>query len=275
MSDNLYPTDNDSLRIVFKAMMGDMRFAMPGIIKSFDYDTNLAEVVPAIMRKNRIGDKIEYTELPVIIRVPVVIPHAQQSNMMITLPIRENDECLLVFSDRFLDNFIERGGIGPPEAQGPNNLHTLPRMHHLTDAICIPGLSSLNYVIPDWNNENIEIRDRERRVYTSVGPNGIESTDGDAITNITNGTVKANAPEGADITDGEATWEMRDGRVAIKAPNGYYVDAPNYRIDDHNNTGWVRGTFQADNLLTNAGFNANSHRHSGVESGPSNTGTFV
>lgn len=251
MLDKVTPTDVESMRNVAMSVAADMRCAMPGFIEKFDPDTNLAEVTPAIERKDIINGAVKYVRLPIIVQVPILLPAAQGKDLFITIPIQEGDECWLIFSDRFLDNFIERGEYGPPEAQGPDNLNTVPRIHHLADAVCIPCSISQPKNIPEWNTENIEIRNRDRTIYTSLGEEGIEAT------------------------DGEATWEMKEGRLEIHAPNGYYVDSPNFKVYDTDNTGWVRGTFRAQNLLTDAGFNANNHRHLGVTTGSGTTGTFT
>lgn len=262
-------------------VVSDFCHCRPGIIESFDVETNTVTASVAIQAKIIDADKVRYENYPIIENVPVCLPYAQAQGLCLTLPIKKGDLCTLLFSDRMLDVFLRTGDFSPPEdGVGPNAIETEPRMHHLADAICVPGLITQRIgkapgTIPDWNTENIEIRDRERKVYISLGANGIESTDGEAKTHITGGTVTAEAPNGATITDTQAVWEMKDGHLSVNAPNGIDIEAPNFRIKSSDGYGWTSGTFRAEELETDAGFAANSHRHSGVETGGGTTGTFV
>lgn len=269
----------------------------PGIIETFDPETNTVSVSVAIQAKIIDADKTRYENYPLIENVPLSILYVQNQGLCVTLPIKPGDLCTLLFSDRMLDVFLRTGTVSPPEdGVGPDSIVTEPRMHHLADAICVPGLITRRFknrpgAIPDWNTENIEIRDRERKVFISLGANGIEGTDGIARTRITEGMVEATdseatvtirggevtaeAPNGATITDTRAKWEMKDGRLSLNAPGGIDIDAPNFRIKSSDGYGWTSGIFRARDLETDAGFDANSHVHTGVEPGGGNTGTFA
>lgn len=71
---------------------------------------------------------------PVIPSVPVVYPGG--GGLVITWPLQVGDEVLLVFSDDSLDRYLQVGGQGDIDPADD-------RHHHLTDAICIPGIRSL------------------------------------------------------------------------------------------------------------------------------------
>lgn len=249
MSDRQQPSIHEALKEVSLSSLAEMHFCRPGIIESFD--GTLAEVTPAIMRKVYEDNVPKYVKLPLIVRVPIAVPFSSTAGLLLTVPIRTGDQCLLLFADRELDNFIEKGEVVPPETVGANNKYSLPRMHDLSDAVCLPGITLVTNAVPNWNNENIELRDRSRAKYVSVGASGVE------------------------YSDGIATTTMRNGRVQTYAPNGFYVDAPNVFINDSTGNASITGTWRAQELQTTAGFNANTHRHSGVQSGSSNTGTFV
>lgn len=93
-----------------------LRVAMPGIIQSFDPDTVTCIVQPAIYGQ-KVGDdgKVVSEAIPIIPDVPVVFPRG--GGCTLTFPVKQGDECLLVFSDRCIDFWWQaRRGAG---AGGP------------------------------------------------------------------------------------------------------------------------------------------------------------
>ncbi len=176
MSDYRCPAEGETEKLAFQDALSKMHFCRPGKILEFDPDSFLATVMPAIKAKVSDGKKVEYTDLPKIIRVPVVVPYSPVAGLCLTVPIREGDPCLLLFSDRFMDDFIDRfeqgGKAVNPEACGRDNLTTRVRMHHLTDAICIPGLYGQPDRIPGWNNDAIEMRTHDGKTYVRLGTGG-------------------------------------------------------------------------------------------------------
>lgn len=194
MADNREVSESVAMDLLLSGHSSGLYFCRPGIIKEFDPATNLAVVRPAIQAKvtPREGQP-QYITFPTIIRVPVVIPYAQKAGLCITVPIRKGDECLLVFSDRMIDNFVKTGGIVKPECCGGDNKTSEPRQHDLTDAICIPGFISQPFKIPEWNTNAIEIRNRERTCFFSMNENRdiTISTTGNTSTYCNNAIVNA------------------------------------------------------------------------------------
>lgn len=168
----------------------------PGYIESFDARTQLVQVTPAIMMKKSVDGKVEYKKLPIIINVPISLMYAQTLGLVVTLPIRKGDECTLIFSDRFLDDFIEKGaqqGNAKPECCGSDNKTSEPRMHHMTDGICFPGIITKPFRVPKYNTEAIEIRNKDRTCFFSMNQNcniTIQTT-GNISTYCNNATVSA------------------------------------------------------------------------------------
>jgi len=141
--------------IIDRAMM-QMNTCIPGVIESFDTATQTASVVPAITMRTNIDGEAGYLELPKIISVPIVFPFAATSGFAITLPIKKGDPCLLVFSQRAIDNWHLKGDIQPPE-EGTGSRH-----HDLTDAFAMFAPSPLPLVLGSWETEGIEIRNRAK-----------------------------------------------------------------------------------------------------------------
>lgn len=275
MSDLKEVNENTAFEMSVRDIIAGMHFCRPGIIDAFYPDTNRVDVTPAIMSKLLVNKGVKYEMLPRILDVPIAIPYSQKTGLALTMPIEKGDECLLVFCDRYIDRFADLGGFQAPEEAGQDALITDPRMHHLTDAICIPGFVTKPNRLPDWNNEAIELRDKDRKVYVSVSADGVESTDGEAIANISGGRVDVTAPNGVRMTDGQARITIQNGAIDLVAPNGLGIDAPNIQVGRTSGEGWVRGILRALNFIGDSGFNANTHRHNGVEQGGGTSGTFV
>ena len=75
---------------------------------------------------------IQYVQLPLLVNVPVVFPGS--SDFELKLILKQNDECLVLFSDLSIDNFWEKGSL-----QNPVEV----RRHDLSDGIAIPCRLSL------------------------------------------------------------------------------------------------------------------------------------
>lgn len=245
MADYNVTSPSETFGLQFDRMAGQIRCAMPGIIVSFDPATQTATAQPAVKMKVNLGDEIKQMELPVISGVPVVLPFAQGAGLLLTLPIRPGDECLLIFGDRAIDNFVQAGGVQPTLTTA-NEETTSPRAHSLADAICIPGIISNPQAVPEYNTDNIELRDRERKAYISLGPEGITITDGAAVWAMKDGAVNMDAPAGIDYT----------------TPANMNVSSRNMDLGDNNR---ISGGLKSDKgtFTDKDGVVLNTHRHGG------------
>jgi hypothetical protein len=108
----------------------ELHTAMPGIVRKYDAATQLADVQPSIQRRFRKPDGTEGTrDFPVIVNVPVAFPRA--GGFFLSFPVAVGDFVLLVFSERSIDQWLEKGGIQDP---------IVTTLHDLSDAIAIPGV---------------------------------------------------------------------------------------------------------------------------------------
>jgi hypothetical protein len=106
----------------------------------------------------------QFEALPVIPRVPVVFPGA--NGFRVTFPIVAGDTVLLVFADRSIDAWLDRGVLVEP---------TDARSHDLADAIAIPGLRSFRTPLSSAPTDAM-----------SLG-----SDTGDAVIEIDSGEIRA------------------------------------------------------------------------------------
>lgn len=161
--------------------MGDnwknnLRVCVPGIIQSFDADTQTVTVKPSIREKVINADLSEsWVELPLLVDVPIILPRA--GNFVLTMPISQGDECLVMFGDMCIDAWFSLGGI-------QNQIDK--RRHDLSDGFAILGCYSQPNIIPNYSTNSAQLRNEAGTAYielkdaqinlvaTSVRKNGVE-----------------------------------------------------------------------------------------------------
>jgi len=130
-----------------RSMLKDTHTCLPGIVKAYDPETQTASVQPAIRRV--FVDQGE-VDLPVCVDVPVVFPAG--GDFVLTFPVAAGDECLLIFSERAIDFWWDRGGT-----QLPSEV----RFHDLSDAFALVGVNSRPRFVANVNPEAVELRTRD------------------------------------------------------------------------------------------------------------------
>lgn len=140
----LEETDEAAIRAAVQAALMQVHTAMPGIVKSFDPASQTATVQPALQR--------EYVDLgamalPPVPKVPVLFLGG--GGNALTFPVAPGDECLLVFSERAIDNWFQAGGVRDVSDH---------RFHDLTDGFAIVGFRSLPHKLSDFVTDGFELR---------------------------------------------------------------------------------------------------------------------
>lgn len=107
----------------------DMRVALVCSVQSYDAAKQRVSVQPLTQRPFIDAQGTEGVESrPVISDIPVAFQRG--GGFMLTFPLQQGDEGLLVFSDQSLDIWKQQGGnVDPIDL----------RTHHLSDALFIPG----------------------------------------------------------------------------------------------------------------------------------------
>lgn len=157
-------------RELIDRMISRANTCLPGIIDSFDVDTQTVTVLPAIQMKLTINNAQTFVDLPKLVNVPIVFPFVSTLGFCLTFPVQRGDSCLLVFSQRAIDNWFDQGGIQPPE-QGEGCRH-----HDLTDAFAIFAPSNTPNTISGWDEDGIAIRNQAGTVKLLLKDDAIEIT---------------------------------------------------------------------------------------------------
>ena len=130
-----YLNDNEeALRLAMEGNRAGMWTAMPGIVQSVNLTKMTCEVQLAL--QGRYEDQtggINWVNIQPIQDVPICFPSA--GGFLITMPIAQGDEVLVVFASRCIDAWWQSGGY--------SNKPLEFRMHDLSDGFAIPGPRSL------------------------------------------------------------------------------------------------------------------------------------
>jgi len=122
----------EELQALKRDIFESLHCALPGIVVSFDADSQTATIRPAVKRNKGTasarfarGGTTEPSPtlpLPLLRDVPVFMP--------VSFEIQEGDACLVIFADRDIDAWFETG-----EAEVPPS----SRMHSLSDGFAFVG----------------------------------------------------------------------------------------------------------------------------------------
>ena len=157
--DNQPYTMDRYLQQVIDNSLKEVHTCLPGKIVSFDTSTQIAEIQPLIKRKF-IDDDIR--DLPLCINCPVMFPRG--GGFIITFPVQAGDECLVMFSERALDTWLQSGDTQTP-------LDT--RRHSLSDAIAVLGLYSQPNKLGSFHSSGIELKNDAGTTYFRLDDSGI------------------------------------------------------------------------------------------------------
>lgn len=180
---------------------------LPGIIQSYDAETNTCTVQPAVMGVifGKDGNGVN-TPYPLLSDVPVEFPGGGGCHL--TFPVKNGDECKISFHSRSFDAWHQQGGVQPQQ---------LMLMHDLSNATVQVGLMSQPNLISNISTSRMELRSDDGLALIAIDP---QSHD---ITIDTDGSV--------DATIGGNVNATVQGSLLASISGGVYLDAPNSQIN--------------------------------------------
>lgn len=252
--------ENAMLDIALTGRLSMLWTALPGIVQSFDAQAMTCEVQPAIQGKIRDeSGVIRLVNLPILLDCPVVFPHGGGTTM--TFPIKQGDECLVIFSSRAIDLWWQSGGVQPPAEV---------RMHDLSDGFVLPGCFSQPNVLSAVSTNSVQLRSDDGQAYFELNP---ESHDFNLITpgnfnaQVKNFTVNCEA------------FSVNANTFDVTATQSASITAPTIALNGQITAGGsggatatFTGTINATGDVTAGEISLQSHVHGGVATGGSDTG---
>lgn len=175
---------------VMRAVSYNLRVAMPGIIRTFDADTQMCTVDLTINDKFRINNKWVDVKIPTLQDVLLMLPG--DDTWMITFPDLVGSECLVIAADMCMSAWWNTGDISNQEVD---------RRHDYSDPFAILRPRSRVKAIQNYSTDEMQLRNVDGSVVIGLS--------GDTV-NITAPTVNVTGSETVHIS-GNSTTNI-DGR---------------------------------------------------------------
>lgn len=207
--------------------------ALPGHVLSFDNETQLAQIQIDVLAQD--GDGKDYVPAP-ISDVPLQV---YGSAYVVECAIEPGCEGLLCFSKKCIDGWITTGGVAVNPIQN--------RAFCVSDAFFIPGLRSMPGAVPAHKNEGIRLRNQDGSQFVWLHENG----DIDVANSAASVAIKASG----DVAISGVQITIKGSMINL---NGATIDPSGRLIATESTAG---------------GIAFSTHRHGGVQGGPSSTGT--
>lgn len=136
--------------------------AMPGKLYGWNPEKNTVSVRLTILVKQQHADGTTSSmPIPDLLDCPVVFPGG--GGFSLTFPLKDNDECLVVFASRCIDAWWQSGADLNEQFEF--------RMHDLSDGFCIPGVRSVPNVMPAISTQNVQLRSDDGAAFVEIAPN--------------------------------------------------------------------------------------------------------
>jgi phage gp45-like len=229
-----------------KKIAANLRVAMPAIIKKYDFKTQRADVAIDIKELYYDGSSSDY---PMISGVPVIFPSSGGAS--ITMPVKVGDGCLLIFLDRDGRNWLLGASGLAPQSR---------RVHHLSDAVAIIGLTAFNKVSNAENNEDVLLKFSGSNI--RLKPGGIIDIHNAKEVNVKTENVvincknaKVNAEESANIETKTANIKASE---TINMETPIFTQKGNMKIEGNveiTGTSLLKDKLTSQNGIENSGAN--------------------
>lgn len=156
---------NDILVAVRSALSGwqaGIWTALPAIVEKYDPTKLTVSAQPAIKAHVRAADGTESDQtLPLCVDCPVQFPGG--GGYVLTFPIKQGDEGILIFARACIDSWWQSGGV-----QKQAEL----RMHDLSDGMFIPLIFSNGKVPANVNADTVQLRSNDGTVSIEIAEGG-------------------------------------------------------------------------------------------------------
>ncbi|MCW3641768.1 hypothetical protein K6Y74_00855 [Burkholderia cenocepacia] len=149
-----------SMRAMLRGWQVGIWTALPGVIESFDSDSQTCAVQLAIKVPVRANDgTVTTAALPPVVNCPVQFPSG--GNCTLTFPVAKGDECLVVFASRCIDAWWQSGGV-QEQAEW--------RMHDLSDGFALLGFRSRPRALASVSGSSTQLRSDDGATYIDLNP---------------------------------------------------------------------------------------------------------
>jgi Phage protein Gp138 N-terminal domain len=137
------------LRVLATSLQSGIWTALPATVNSYNASKVTVSAQPTIQAQVRTPDGVwSGVTMPLCLDCPVIF--SRGGGYVLTFPIIQGDEGLLIFSSRCIDAWWQNGGVQPQAEL---------RMHDLSDGFFLPGpFSQPNVPSPAPSSTAVELR---------------------------------------------------------------------------------------------------------------------
>ncbi len=159
------PSMSDLLDTMKKEIMQSINCVKVGTIQSFNAATQ--EAIVQIVWQQVTSTKPDGTQtlaqFPLLLNVPVQFPSG--GGFTLTFPVNSGDECIVLFNDAQIDNWLINGAIVPP---------SIDRVHDLSDAIAIVGIRNNTRALVALSTTSAQLRSDDGSTFVEVNGAGVK-----------------------------------------------------------------------------------------------------
>jgi protein gp138/GpV-like protein with Apex motif len=243
MTDPFIPTKQNpvppDLRSLFTSLGFEIKkqinCARPGIVQSFNSGNATAIVQIAQQQVTSVSPAGVRTLAAFSPLVEVPVYTMGGGGVTVTFPIAAGDECIVLFCDREIDNWLQSGGT--------DTAPTTPRLHDLADGIALVGIRSFPRSLSGYSANSAQLRSDDGTVTIDLNPSTQK------ISLISPTEILLNAP--AVVITG-----------TIDVQNDGVSSTPCI----------INGSITATGDIVSGTISLQSHVHTGVQSGGDDTG---
>lgn len=230
----------EALLVALRAWQTTIWTAMPGIVQSVDFAKNTCSVQLAL--QSQIADPqgvTRWANMPMLVDCPIVFPGG--GGYCLTFPLALGDEVLVLFANRCIDAWWERGGV-----QTQAEL----RLHDLSDGFAIPSPRSVPKAITNVSSTSVQLRNESGFSKVEIQPSG---------------TVRIEAFPRVEIVGSDYVDISAYAEVSVHSDSKVRLQAPTIEL--------VGNIVCSGGTLTHLGKNVGgTHTHGGVDTGSGTSG---
>lgn len=161
-SEERYNNPQDVFLAAIQQALASVWTALPGYVESFDPEKVTVVVQLGLQHQRLMPDgTVQQVTPSLLYDVPVYFPRGGGATL--TFPIKQGDECLVIFACRSIDSWWQSGGV---QAQSDS------RSHDMSDGFAIIGPMSQANKISGISADKVQLRSDDGSTYIELDPAG-------------------------------------------------------------------------------------------------------
>lgn len=244
--DSIGLTNKEKIELMIDNKIFDIHTSVPAIITNVNYSEQTLDAQISVNPIATIGGSEKILKYPELRSIPFYT--IQNSDFFITIPPKIGDTCLLIFCERNCDQFWNTGEVSAP-------IYAKRRKHNINDSVALVGWNPTKKKIPNYQNNEIEIRNKQRTLLVGMNDKRIQIVAGKSSAYLDNDLIKI-TNQNSDIEinaqqivvkHGDHSIAITDNGIQISSNRNVSVIAQDITVNAKNSM-----TLKASNISMNA-----------------------